>query len=307
VLEEEARGVSRFSGKAQRSVYLVHLKGRDVVLKVLDVHKPRAITCGFAVQAMSLVDVPTAKVLGARGRSKGQNRFFEYPFLIQERVEGIPLDTWILEQKPNRKDIVDMMRNLGVMLGRVHSIRTPGGYGLINDSGEGRYKTWLGCLQHKSVRLKNRKQVKILDLTVLSKSGGLSTTNLDKVRGLFRQHTDLLAIEKPFLLHNDLTLKNVFVDPSSLRITAIIDLHNALAGDPAYELARFYYFYRGRGYYEHLLEGYQRGGADFGLRQRLYFVHVLLEKLEWINGREKQFPGRFERDLATLKDTLDQI
>jgi Ser/Thr protein kinase RdoA (MazF antagonist)/SAM-dependent methyltransferase len=307
LLDEEARGISRFSGKAQRRVYLVHLKGRDVVLKVLGVRKPRAISCDFAVQAMSLVDVPTARVLGARGRSKGQNRFFEFPFLIQERVDGVPLDSWILEAKPNRKDVVEVMRNLGAMLDRIHSIRTPSGYGLINDAGEGRYKTWLGYLQHNSVRLKNRRKVKILDLTFLSKSGTLSATHLDKIRHLFRRHTDLLAIGKPFLLHNDLTLKNVFVDPSSLRIAAIIDLHNALAGDPAYELARFYYFYRGRGYYEHLLEGYQRTGADFGRRQRLYFVHVLLEKLEWINGREKQFPGRLERDLATLQDTLDQI
>ena len=303
LLGEPVQETLRIPGHSDRQAYMVRLKNREVILKVLNIRKPRAIGCEFVVSALNFVDVPTPRVL-ASSKADG---FFDSPYLIQEKAAGTPMDTWISGAKPGHHNIVSVIHELGQLLRRVHSVRAPDGFGPINDEGKGRYKTWMGYLENSIVRQKSGRRVRILDLKHLRKNKHLKAEEVDKIQGLFAQHKPLLSIDKPFVLHNDLTLKNVFVDPKTLQITALIDLHNALAGDPAMELARFYYFYRGRGYYEHLLNGYGIASADFGLRQRLYLVYILIEKLEWLKGREKRFPDRLHKDLATLRDTLDQV
>ena len=282
-----------------RRVFLVRLAKRRVVLKVLDSRVSRAVSCSFAVERLAEVGVPTPATL-AFGTDGGA---FQNPFLIQEYAPGIPADRWILELKPTREEVATVLANLGSLLRKIHSVATAGGWGSLDDQGRGFFRSWPKYLYHH----KSDSEAKVFEMAFLRRSGLLSEEEIDQIRELFQsRELDFKRLE-PRLLHNDVTLKNVLVDPRSLEITAILDLHNALAGDPPFELARFYYFNRGRGYYRPLLEGYGDLEPDSLRRVRLYLVYVLLEKLEWLKDKRTRFPGRLERDLDTLRHTLGQF
>ncbi len=294
---------ARFQHAGQRKVYRVQLPDRDVVLKVMDAAEPRSLGCTFAVRSLTAAGVPTPAVLGFDLDPK----LFGRPYQIQESVSGLPLDRWLLEVKPARQEIAAVLGALGKHLRAMHSIPATGGYGGLDDDGVGFFSSWPEYLTGHSLIRSGKAAVRIFDMKRLRDERLLSDEEIEAIRRLFGERQDELAGQKPFLLHNDLTLKNVLLDPRRRKITALLDLHNTLGGDPLYELARFYYFYRGKGHYRQLLEGYGPLPPEALERIRLYLIYVLLEKLEWLAGREQSFPGRLERDLDTLRHTLGQF
>ena len=300
--------VERISGHSARQVFRVSLPDRDVVLKVLHARKVRAVGCNFAVEGLTRAGVPTPQILAVdRSGRYGAGDFFEYSFLIQEVVPGEPLDRWVLEAKPSSEELAPILRRLGRLLRAIHSIEAAEGFGVVNDEGVGRYSTWYEHLSRSIVRQLSKRIVPVLSPDRLRDEGFISARQAAVIDELFRPDREVFRLSLPRLLHNDLTLKNVFIDSGRLEVTGIIDLHNAVAGDPALELARFRYFYRGRGYLDPLVEGYGDWGDDFRQRQSLYLVFVLLEKIAWLEGQEEKFPGRIERDLELLSKTLEEL
>ncbi len=307
-LQADVRSVEKISRHSGRQVYSARLADSEVVLKVLHARKVRAVGCNFAAERLRRAGVPTPRVLAVdRSGRYAPGTFFEFPFLILERASGTPLDRWILKTKPRREELAKILREIGGHLRSIHAIRTPRGFGAINDQGVGRFPSWDDYLEKCYVRRPSGTRVRVMATATLAAEGVLSERQAQAVDELFGACRETVALSEAFLLHNDLTLKNVYVDPGALRVTAILDLHNAIAGDPALELARFYYFYRGRGYTHPLLAGYGQRPADFERRWRLYLVFVLLEKLAWLRERELKFPGRAERDLALLDKTLASL
>ena len=55
------------------------------------------------------------------------------------------------------------------------------------------------------------------------------------------RHDDLLAPIAPRLLHGDLSPNHVLTDGE--KITGFLDFEQAFAGDPAFQLVRWDYFY----------------------------------------------------------------
>lgn len=89
----------------------------------------------------------------------------------------------------------------------------------------------------------------------------------------------------PVLCHNDLHDGNVLVVQSALswEITGLIDVENAIAGDPLIDLAKTDYYSFGRGEPERaaLLEGYGALPADGPERIDLYRLYHALELWDW--------------------------
>lgn len=306
-LGHEVEEIRKLVGPAGRRVFFVRLPDRQVVLKVLNVRKSRSVGCDFAVAALRRVGVPTPEVLAVDRTGRYEGEFFEYPFLILERAEGLPLDRWLLEHKPEVRARDLVLRRVGENLRRIHSVRVPSGWGAINDQGVGRFGSWQECLEKRFVRRASGAMVRPLETGWLESEGRLSAGSRAALDRLFEPGQAAFEVDHAMLVHNDLTLKHVFIDPEQLQVTAIIDLHNALAGDPVLDLARFHYFYRGRGYLRALREGYGKVGPDFERRRRLLLLVVLLEKATWLRGREERFPGRLERDLDLLEETLAKL
>ena len=237
--------VARITGHSGRQVFRVSLPDRDIVLKVLHARKVRAVGCNFAVEGLTRAGVPTPQILAVdRSGRYGSGDFFEYSFVIQEVVPGEPLDQWVLEAKPSSEDLASILRRLGGLLRAIHSIEVAEGFGVVNDEGVGRYSSWYEHLSRSIVRQRSKLIVPVLAPDRLRDEGFISTRQAAVIDELFRADREVFRLSSARLLHNDLTLKNVFIDPERLEVTGIIDLHNAVAGDPALELARFRYFYR---------------------------------------------------------------
>lgn len=306
-LGTEALEVRKLVGRAGRRVFFVTLEDREVVLKVLNVRKSRSVGCDFAVEGLLQVGVPTPRVLAVDRTGRYEGEFFEYPFLILEKAPGVPMDRWLLQDKPEPRECLEVLRRIGEDLRKVHSVRAASGWGYMNDRGIGRFGSWHEYLEGHTVRRGDGEMARALDTGWLVGEGWISSATRARVDAIFKSRHGFRPPAEARLVHNDLTLKNIFIDPAELRVTAVLDLHNALAGDPALDLARFEYFYRGRGHYEDLRKGYGEGGAEFERRCFYLLVFVLLEKLTWLRGREERFPGRLESDVALLEDTVEML
>lgn len=306
-LRDEALGIRKLVGRAGRQVYFVRLRDREVVLKVLNARKSRAVGCEFAVDSLRQVGVPTPRVLAVDRTGRYEGEFFDYPFLILERAVGIPMDRWILDHKPDLDARSAVLRRVGENLRRIHSVPVVSGWGSLNDQGVGRFGSWLEYLHEHRARRVDGDMVRSLETEWLQAEGLVSPVLRSRLDRLFECESGFNAPGEARLVHNDLTFKNIFIDPADLRVTAVLDLHNALAGDPALDLARFEYFYRGRGHSTALREGYGETEGDFEDRRLHLLVFVLLEKISWLWGREKSFPGRLEDDAALLERTVEKL
>ncbi len=297
----QVKAIRKLNGQSGRNVYLVEIPGREVVLKVLDARKARAVGCQFAADSLLKVGVPTPRVLAAdRDGRYGRGKFFDFPFVIQERVGGLAVDQWLLQLKPDQQAVRSVMRQIGQHLRRIHSVVPPDGYGLINDEGIGRFNSWSQFIQNQMVRSGKGEYVKIVDFDNLTRQGLISELNKNRLEEIFCSESKIFEYSDARLVHNDLTLKNIIINPESLNVAAFLDLHNAISGDPALDLARFKYFYRDRDYFDSLRCGYGKIDNNFHRRQTLMFVFVLLEKINWLVGREQRFPNRLGNDLEEL-------
>lgn len=102
---------------------------------------------------------------------------------------------------------------------------------------------------------------------------------VDRVRAVLVRHGSALdAVEAPRLVHTDLWPGNVFIEPSSGRITGIIDPERAVWGDPLLELAGADQMGRGPVPVE-LIDGYRDGGGDLGLGRASNDVRLLLYRM----------------------------
>jgi hygromycin-B 4-O-kinase len=104
------------------------------------------------------------------------------------------------------------------------------------------------------------------------------------------RHDELLAPITPRLLHGDLSPNHVLTDGE--RITGLLDFEQAFAGDRAFEVVRWDYFYR-MAPAAWFLEGYERVadlGPDVELRIRLGRIRLHLAVID--------FYGRMGHTLA---------
>ncbi|MBU4213704.1 MAG: phosphotransferase [Actinobacteria bacterium] len=86
-----------------------------------------------------------------------------------------------------------------------------------------------------------------------------------RVRAALVRHADALAtVEHPSLVHADLWPGNLFVDPDSGDLTAVIDPERAFWGDPLFDLVGADPFRLGPPAAD-LLAGYRQAGADLPL------------------------------------------
>ncbi len=95
------------------------------------------------------------------------------------------------------------------------------------------------------------------------------------------RHDELLAPITPRLLHGDLSPNHVLTDGE--QITGLLDFEQAFAGDPAFELVRWDYFYE-MAPVAWFLEGYERVsdlGPDAALRIRLGRLRLHLAVIDF--------------------------
>lgn len=119
------------------------------------------------------------------------------------------------------------------------------------------------------------------------------------------ERADLFSLcDGPVLLHNDFHEGNVMVaqTPDGPLVTGIVDMENAMAGDPMVDLAKTHsYSIRGnRVKLEGLFEGYGGAPVEWERRIRLFSAIHLFELWGFFYGLEADTPERIIADLRTL-------
>lgn len=96
----------------------------------------------------------------------------------------------------------------------------------------------------------------------------------------------------PSLCHNDFHDANVMVSRETGRLVGILDVENAVAGDPLLDIAKTaIYPSQGKGSkLESLLEGYGELPPDGNARLRIYQLYHSLELWDWMMARDPSTP-----------------
>ncbi len=296
--------VARYPSSSSRQVYRIRMRDRDVVLKSLGGKRLASVSCVFVTNELCEAGVPTPRVLGAEaGDRSGFGLLMGRPFVLTEAVPGERLDTW-LQSGPGDDAAGAAFTDLGRVLRRFHSAAPLAGLGKVNDHGVGDCSTWWEYLEGHRISHPDGRLTRVLEVAGLVEQGLLDPGHAEWIDSFFTGENPLFDLDRPSLLHNDVTLRNVLVDPEEKRVSGLIDLHNVVAGSPALELARFEYFYEERGYLPALLEGY---GREYGESRAVYLAYVLLEKVQWLISRQQRFPGRLPRDVERLRAAIEAL
>ncbi|MFC0436052.1 aminoglycoside phosphotransferase family protein [Kutzneria buriramensis] len=182
-------------------------------------------------------------------------------FTVMTRLPGTPLSETPVD------DVAAVYRQLGGMLAAIHAIPQPG-FGYVTTH-------VLDPVPDNTAYMGRQFAKKLREFRELQGDPVLH----DLVQHYVAAHADLFAsCEAPVLCHNDVHEGNVLVEDGEL--TGLVDIENALAGDPWLDLAKAdYYATRGdAAKLTALLAGY---GAEPDGRLRLYTIYHALELWDW--------------------------
>lgn len=247
--------------------------GREFVLKVapppsVKLLRYEAEILRAEVEAMGrvkgLVPVPTVVAHDAWGS------VLSSPYFLMERLSGIPYNH--LRETLN----ADQQRGVEVQTGRiVKALGIPGakGFGLWNGPF---FTTWREAFEHLMTALRLDAEEAGVDLPDGCWDAGL------------RHLSALNEVVEARLVHWDLWEGNLFVDPTTLAVTGVIDFERALWGDPLMEIN---FFLKRDGF----LEGY---GADLvaspGGPSRRYLYDLYLMLVMVVESKYRGFTAEHE-------------
>jgi hygromycin-B 7''-O-kinase len=202
-------------------------------------------------------------------------------FTVMSRLPGTPLSETPVD------DVAAVYRQLGGMLAAIHAIPQPA-FGYITTH-------VLDPVPDNTTYMGRQFARKLREFRELQGDPALH----DLVQHYAAAHADLFAsCDRPVLCHNDVHEGNVLVEDGKL--SGLVDIENALAGDPWLDLAKAdYYAARGdTAKLTALLAGY---GAESDGRLRLYKIYHALELWDWFASiGETQHLDGIAADLAEL-------
>jgi aminoglycoside phosphotransferase (APT) family kinase protein len=226
--------------------------------------------------------VPGPQTVAFRKKAK----FIDKPVLIQTAAYGIALKQLAMEQITPK-----LWQAAGRTLRRIHDIKLEG-FGTLDLSS--------GKLEGQSATLNQRYlDQKPYVLQYLAKCKFLSSSDIEKIEAAFCNILEADVGQASFL-HNDFDRNHIFTDGE--RITGIIDLGAAYAGDPRSDIAVSHYFLP-----PDARADFDRGYGDLVLDPLVsqYDLAVAARKLiiRDRRGLTDRIPGAIE----ILKKTLNQV
>jgi hygromycin-B 4-O-kinase len=241
--------------------------GREVVVRV----SRRGPGCRFeaerwAIRAAASVGVPVPEVLAIERIEDG---FGPLAVCIEGRVPGRPLDE--IDDDAARRRLTGLA---GEVVAALHDVGMPG-CGSVRADGTVPVATWAPIM-----RL-SRLDPPVDELVRLGRAHDIPQSWIEASVNELGGHDDLFASVPHRLLHGDLSANHVLTD--GRRITGFVDLEQAFAGDPAFELVRWDYF-REATPVGWLRAGYDRVadlGPDAELRVRLGRLRLHLALLAY--------------------------
>jgi len=189
-----------------------------VVLKASREQSVRAEVYAARCAERAGVPVPAILAEGKDQRLPGQDWF------VMKRADGQP---WalVVQADVQRARTLD---DIGQVFASLHGV-TMRNYGPLTPGLGGRYPSWSGWLHAELLSCSQP----------LIREGHLPPHFMRMADDVLRSLAPELETVRPALLHGDLGDGEIFVDPRSGAVTALVDWGDALSGDPLYDFARF--------------------------------------------------------------------
>lgn len=242
----------------------------------------RVLVCRINADVLVAEHFPTEAALYRKWRAAGIPSPEIYNVTLREKPEG--LDHMVLEsvgtsdlekhlvQHP--EDAIEYARASGAFLSRFHTVPVLG-FGMLTlkeGSLEGSHRTWREALQVRAEET----------LTYLTKHKILSVEHAEKIRSALARHQELLELPHGVTLHGDYHNANIIIDSAKRTVVAAVDLSQAKAGDPLYDIA-FYGTYVPSETFAAFCEGYfshAKKPADFEKKLAIYQLRIYLSKVK---------------------------
>jgi hygromycin-B 7''-O-kinase len=284
--ESVAVGFSRMGSGEGGGAHLVRFAGgaEPVVVKVYDVAGgwilAKEVFAYRAMRAHGIEQIP--RLVG--GESAADSPIGR-PYLVMSALPGVAVEEFI--PAATDADVAAIYRRMGAALRSIHGIEQEGfGYRLsrMQDADRRNDRFMRGVFDRRSE-------------VYLERTGDRELT--EAARQYVADRAALFALcTTPVLLHGDFHEGNVIVDDRAGTpvLSGVVDLENALAGDPVVDLARLYSFnIRGDAVkLDALFDGYGSVPPDWDARRRLYQLVHDFERWIWHDQE-----GRGDR-LATI-------
>ena len=292
--DAEVREVVLRTGGEISAVYEVRCADRDLIVKIY----PNVLT------ARLHKEVRVYELLRGSGASCPEmvhwdvsRRDLPHAYAVMTKVPGRPLSE--VSGGLPAEETAGLYREMGRTLRAMHGVRVER-FGPIDGPQESSNEAYVGGQLD-------------LRLAQFTEFGGDPELHA-RLSAHVRDHRHLLTrCDAPVLCHNDFHERNVMVAEqdgpgSPLRMTGVIDMENALGGDPLMDLARTDYFaVRGDAERQrHLFEGYGDLPGDWPERLAFYRLCHALEQWHWLAtlGETAALPAIAEQLRECLKEKV---
>jgi aminoglycoside phosphotransferase (APT) family kinase protein len=265
-------------------VYRLHLaSGREVIAR-MSAASPHTVDLPlcldrWASHTLRAAGLPALEVFAV----DLSRQLCPWDYALMEPARGVCLR----ELDGDDQALAPYLTRVGAFLAQLHRVEVEG-FGLLDvdpagKRARGSCDSWADYLGNHLER----------HLDVCRHIGAITGEESVVIRRMFAERAAWLVEVKPKLMHGDPGNHNVFVADGE--VTALIDWEDALAGDPAYEVAFWATFHPERRH-PAFFEGYFGGGRpdeDFMERFWFYFLRVALAKtVVRHNLALKDLPGR---------------
>jgi hygromycin-B 7''-O-kinase len=275
-------GVAPVAGGGNSDVSIAHARdGRSIVIKAYsdELHwKMRKEVFAYGLLEAVPPSVPLADLLVA----DDTKRLFDRNYIVMTKLEGTLLISVIDAMDPAALDVID--REIGAALAAMHRVELEA-FGYLGQDGVG--EPFATNTEYMAAQF-NKK------LGGFDEFGGDRST-LRAVRRYVERHADLFDdCPTAVFCHDDCHEGNVFVSDTTggWHVTGIIDLENAVAGDPLLDLAKTeaYRRHRSERRLDALLEGYGPLRPAWRSTLDLYTLYHWLELWDWFAAHDRREP-----------------
>lgn len=267
----------------------------------------RALVCRINADALVAEDFPVEAALYSAWRVAGVPSPEVYNVTLRDKPDGI--DYMLLESvgtsdlekhlAQHPEDEMEYARASGAFLARLHTVPVPG-FGMLALRGgslRGSHATWREALL---VRMEET-------LTYLVQHQLLSPEQAEEVRFAMKRNDGLLELSRGVALHGDYHNANILIDEAHKDVVAAVDLSQAKAGDPPYDIA-FYGTYVSPEKFNAFCDGYfsqTNKPDDFEKKIAFYQLRIYLSKAKLRKrfGYDERIPAALagiERALGVL-------
>ena len=285
-LKTDLTCIEQLTGGTWGRTYLVGDANHKWVLRVEIPPRPRMRKIPFVQQKAYSVGMAVPRIIDYNLELLADEKFI---WILEEYIEGAEFST----QHFDRRILQPLSADLGRQLSLLHTIEIDGFGSLSDDLTKAKYATWDEWLDAQEKNIEHTRLI-----------AGIDATDISRIYQVYQQlrHSYKGSAR---LCHGDFAGDNLIIENDHL--AAAIDWENAMACDPAYDVAYWYFWRSNLEWLDFLIPGYQPVDAAI-FRERIICHSVLLSLDFIVYYSEEQYSNEgVASALQTLRMNLNYL